>query len=183
MQKAFGDKIYTGTVIDIDVDKKGKTMWRVRYDDGDEEDLYEEELRPLLGVTPTLKAQRYLTARTRAINLFKHYPVLKITIHPGRGQQRDRFFNGDYSVKLGPLTPFPASSSGTTADKFANMFGTGHLHCHTPSITITIITISPFIDVVNVTITYCRDVRSAAVNERHDSTGAYKNAKVVSTRG
>ena len=125
LQKDFGGKIFTGTVIDVDVDKKGKTMWRVRYEDDDEEDLYEEELRPLLGIHKMVNAQRFFAVRKRSINLFTHYPVLDITIKPGRLQQKDRFFNGDYSVKLAPLTPFPPTYSGTV-DPFQKMFGTGN---------------------------------------------------------
>ena len=123
--------MFNGTVIDVDVDPKGKTMWRVRYEDNDEEDLYEEELRPLLGVKPLLNAHRYIAVRDRAIHLFKHYPVLGITVTRGRLQQRDRFFNGDYSVQVMPLNPFPPIYSGT-ADPFGKMFGTGNLICHHP---------------------------------------------------
>jgi len=52
-------------------------MWRVKYEDSDEEDLYAEELRPLLTPeNPALRTQRYIKARQRAIDLFTYYPVL-----------------------------------------------------------------------------------------------------------
>ena len=52
-------------------------MWRVKYEDDDEEDLYAKELRPLLTKeNPALRTQRYIKARQRAIDLFTYYPVL-----------------------------------------------------------------------------------------------------------
>ena len=49
LQKFFDGECYAGTVVSSDVCKNtGKKMWHVRYDDGDEEDLFEEEIEPLL---------------------------------------------------------------------------------------------------------------------------------------
>ena len=118
MQKEFGKckkKMYRGTVVAKDQDKKsGKTMYKVRYDDGDCEDLFPGELRDLL--YDELTAQKYIAMRDRAIKLFKHYPVLSFKIKPGHGTAESRFFRGHYhEVKIVPHTP--------TTDSFEEMFG------------------------------------------------------------
>ena len=52
MQRVFGKRVYQGTVVSFDIcNKTGKNMYHVCYTDGDEEDLYEEQLRPLLHAT------------------------------------------------------------------------------------------------------------------------------------
>ena len=127
---------YPGTVVSIDEEEgTGKKLFHVRYDDGDEEDLYKADLLPLLyetnadEVDRNITADHYIARRQRAINLFSHYPVLTFTINPGRGKARDRFFAGQYdNVKVVPLTPFPESATTsttttTTTDPFERMFG------------------------------------------------------------
>ena len=49
VEKRFKHKWYEGEIISKDLcARTGLQIWRVRYDDSDEEDLYEGELRPLL---------------------------------------------------------------------------------------------------------------------------------------
>ena len=84
------------------------------YDDADEEDLYIEQLKPLLVTSRTFElglglkhttqyvrvrakthmyflvfveatAHQYIVTRERAIALFTHYPVCTIKVHSGRG--------------------------------------------------------------------------------------------------
>ena len=105
---ANGPMDFGGNVISMSTCKKTKQlMYRVRYEDGDQEDLYEKELRPLLVESRTFypccklvnhhlshihtyveecMARRYVAAREKAIALFTHYPVLSIKVHHGRGK-------------------------------------------------------------------------------------------------
>ena len=78
LQKDFDGTKYSGTVISSNFDHYGKRIWRVKYNDGDEEGLFDEELRPLLAVDPKLQTERYMFRRQRAMDLFKYYPVLSI---------------------------------------------------------------------------------------------------------
>ena len=49
MRKVFGDEVYEGTVVSFDEEKdSGTKLYHVIYNDGDEEDFYECQLRPLL---------------------------------------------------------------------------------------------------------------------------------------
>ena len=51
MRKKFLNGLYySGEVTSISQEEIGerKTLYHIQYDDGDEEDLYDEELRPLL---------------------------------------------------------------------------------------------------------------------------------------
>ena len=100
-----------------DTDKEsGKVMYKVRYDDGDCEDIFPRLLRRLL--YDELAAQKYIATRNRAINLFKHYPVLTFTIKSGRGRgsAESLFFKGHYdNVRLVPHTH--------TTKSFEEMFG------------------------------------------------------------
>ena len=83
MRKVFNKKEYPGRVVSIDKedDDEAKILYHVEFDDGDEADFYEEELRPLLYDTKEMdvkiSASQYIARRERAINLFKHYPVHK----------------------------------------------------------------------------------------------------------
>ena len=76
LEKQFDGKKYGGHVISSDFDYQGQRIWRVKYEDSDEEDLFDEELRPLLVEDPKIRAERFMLRRQRAINLYKHYPVL-----------------------------------------------------------------------------------------------------------
>ena len=58
-----------------------------QYEDGDSEDLYKNELIPLLQTPPSIRAQLYLDQRDRAIKLFRHYPVLDVKIERGTQPQ------------------------------------------------------------------------------------------------
>ena len=50
LAKVFDADLYVGEVVDWDREvETGRKLYRVRYTDGDEEDLYAYELRPLLG--------------------------------------------------------------------------------------------------------------------------------------
>ena len=48
MRKKFGKVFYSGKVASISEGEGGKTLYRINYDDGDEEDLYYADLLPLL---------------------------------------------------------------------------------------------------------------------------------------
>ena len=81
-------RFYEGIVISRDFcNKTGKMIYHVYYpEDKDSEDLFEEQLRPLLcsdvssGADPMLRAQRYIARRKRAIALFTHYPVWRVRV-------------------------------------------------------------------------------------------------------
>ena len=49
VEKKFGSKWYAGEVIDYDIDKNtGGQMWKIRYDDSDEEDCSAKELKQII---------------------------------------------------------------------------------------------------------------------------------------
>ena len=49
MRKVFGKRTFQGTVVSFDVcNQTNKKMYHVVYEDDDEEDFYEEQLRPFL---------------------------------------------------------------------------------------------------------------------------------------
>ena len=61
LRKDFDGKIFEGVVVSSDIEiGTNKTIYRVRYEDKDEEDLYQHEIEPLLvDVGDDLKAQQY----------------------------------------------------------------------------------------------------------------------------
>ena len=78
IEKDFDGMKFGGTVMSYAHDHQGRRMWHVQYTDGDEEDLFDDEIRPLLTEDPKIRTARYLSRRERAMHLFKHYPVLAI---------------------------------------------------------------------------------------------------------
>ena len=46
--KRFGVNYYHGVIVSSDVNEKGKTLWHVKHDDSDEEDLYDDECRKVV---------------------------------------------------------------------------------------------------------------------------------------
>ena len=65
MQKFFDGVRFAGTVVSRDVcNKTKKTMWHVLYDDGDEEDLFDEEIKKLLSKTSECNSLNNTRTRT-----------------------------------------------------------------------------------------------------------------------
>ena len=43
VSKKFGTRYFHGVIVSSDVDDKGRTLWHIKYDDSDEEDLSDSE--------------------------------------------------------------------------------------------------------------------------------------------
>ena len=52
VQKDFNGELYWGTITAIDEDDKRKKLYHIKYDDGDEEDLYHDDCVDVLKERP-----------------------------------------------------------------------------------------------------------------------------------
>ena len=55
VSKKFGKKILHGVIVSTDVDPKGKTLWHIKYENNDGEDLYGNECRAVACLHHTLR--------------------------------------------------------------------------------------------------------------------------------
>lgn len=86
LAKVFDANLYVGEVVDWDREvESGRKLYRVRYTDGDEEDLYACELRPLLGAVSAIPRanKAYQQRKSKENEEFMHdcHEFLPMPIH------------------------------------------------------------------------------------------------------